>query len=206
MFRQSYTATFVAITVLGSFTLALAEEPKAAPEKQITNSIGMKLTLNAAQSPASLPAAAVAAPQGATQASAEPQYSGKPLSYWKVQAKAHNPQVCADAAEALGKMGPPALPTIMELARDKDAEVRCWAAVALGWMGPAAKDAIPTLTKMAKDSRVRGDATLALSRVGPAAIPALLSWRKIRMSRCVPRPPCGLARWARWQRMRFQRL
>jgi len=44
MFRQTCTAALVALTALGSFTLATAQEPKAAGgEKQIANSIGMKL-------------------------------------------------------------------------------------------------------------------------------------------------------------------
>jgi formylglycine-generating enzyme len=45
MFRQSCTGSFVALLVLGSFHFVMAEEPKATGEKQITNSIGMKLTL-----------------------------------------------------------------------------------------------------------------------------------------------------------------
>jgi len=46
MFRKTSTAALVALATVGSFTLATAQEPKAASgEKQITNSIGMKLTL-----------------------------------------------------------------------------------------------------------------------------------------------------------------
>jgi len=46
MFRQAFTAALLTLAALGSFTLATAQEPKAASnEKQITNSIGMKLTL-----------------------------------------------------------------------------------------------------------------------------------------------------------------
>jgi formylglycine-generating enzyme len=46
MFRQTCTAALMALATLGSFTLATGQEPKAASaEKQITNSIGMKLTL-----------------------------------------------------------------------------------------------------------------------------------------------------------------
>ncbi len=45
MFRQTCTAVFV-LAALGSFTLATAQETKqASSAKQITNSIGMKLTL-----------------------------------------------------------------------------------------------------------------------------------------------------------------
>jgi formylglycine-generating enzyme required for sulfatase activity len=46
MFRKTFRAALVALATLGSFTRATAQEPKAASgEKQITNSIGMKLTL-----------------------------------------------------------------------------------------------------------------------------------------------------------------
>jgi len=46
MFRQTCTAALVALAALGSFTRATAQEPKAASgTNQITNSIGMKLTL-----------------------------------------------------------------------------------------------------------------------------------------------------------------
>jgi hypothetical protein len=44
MFRQMSTAGLVVLAALGSFTLATAQERKAASgEKQITNSIGMTL-------------------------------------------------------------------------------------------------------------------------------------------------------------------
>ena len=46
MFRQKCTAALAALVALGSFTFAMAQQPKAVSgEKQITNSIGMKLTL-----------------------------------------------------------------------------------------------------------------------------------------------------------------
>jgi formylglycine-generating enzyme len=46
MLRQTCIAALVTLAAVGSFTLATAQEPKAATgEKQITNSIGMKLTL-----------------------------------------------------------------------------------------------------------------------------------------------------------------
>ena len=46
MFRQSFTVVLVALTALGSFSVARAVEPKeTAGTKRITNSIGMKLVL-----------------------------------------------------------------------------------------------------------------------------------------------------------------
>jgi formylglycine-generating enzyme len=46
MFPKTSAAALAALAALGSFTLTTAQEPKAASgEKQITNSVGMKLTL-----------------------------------------------------------------------------------------------------------------------------------------------------------------
>ncbi len=46
MYRRMYTAALAALAALASFTLATAQEPKTGgATKQITNSIGMKLTL-----------------------------------------------------------------------------------------------------------------------------------------------------------------
>ena len=46
MFRQTYTAALATLAALGGFALATDHEPKTpGGEKQITNSIGMKLTL-----------------------------------------------------------------------------------------------------------------------------------------------------------------
>ena len=45
MFRQLSAVALVAVTTLGGVPRATAEDPKADGPKQITNSIGMKLTL-----------------------------------------------------------------------------------------------------------------------------------------------------------------
>ena len=45
MFRQACMVALAVLAVLGSFTLAMAQEPKETGAKQITNSIGMKLIL-----------------------------------------------------------------------------------------------------------------------------------------------------------------
>ena len=42
MFRQSFTASFLALLILDGFNFAIAEEAKATRENQITNSIGTK--------------------------------------------------------------------------------------------------------------------------------------------------------------------
>jgi len=45
MFRQVSTVELLVLMVLGSLAVAAAAEPTTATTKQITNSIGMKLTL-----------------------------------------------------------------------------------------------------------------------------------------------------------------
>ena len=45
MLRKTYRTALSVLLVVGSSTLAVAEQPKASGERQITNSIGMKLTL-----------------------------------------------------------------------------------------------------------------------------------------------------------------
>ena len=45
MLRRTYRATLAVLVALGSLALAAAEEPKVTSKNEITNSIGMKLTL-----------------------------------------------------------------------------------------------------------------------------------------------------------------
>lgn len=79
------------------------------------------------------------------------------------------------AAAALARIGGPAVPGLIEIARDREAAGRGWAMVALGGVGPAAKDAVPVLTAVLaeKDSWVKADAVTALGRIGSAAESAL---------------------------------
>ena len=50
-----------------------------------------------------------------------------------------------ETAWALGRMGPDAVPAMLELLKDEDPHVRCLAAWALKNIGPQAKAAIPAL-------------------------------------------------------------
>jgi HEAT repeat protein len=83
------------------------------------------------------------------------------------------------AATILGAIGPPALPQLVEVIKDKDAESRVLAAQALGAMGPVARGAIPMLSGAVADrnTEVRKQAIDALRAIGPDfkwAVPALL--------------------------------
>ena len=59
------------------------------------------------------------------------------------------------------------VPTLTQLLKDTDADVRSFAAQGLGRKGPAAKEAIPTLMELLKDedANVRSAAGNALTEI-----------------------------------------
>ena len=85
-----------------------------------------------------------------------------------------NADVRGRAIQALGEIGPAAVPILIKLLEDEDSDVRSTAAYALGKMGPAAKDAVPALITALtdEDENVRGYAARALGYIGRAALPA----------------------------------
>jgi hypothetical protein len=72
----------------------------------------------------------------------------------------------------LGKMGPPALPTLTPLLKSEDEEARIEAVLALGLVGA---DAVPFLAGALKDNapRVRLNAAASLGVIGPASKAAM---------------------------------
>ena len=64
---------------------------------------------------------------------------GKTLDQWTALAKDKEPAVRMDAAAALGRLGPTAVPALAELLRDQNVHVRGCAASALVGIGPAAR-------------------------------------------------------------------
>jgi HEAT repeat protein len=87
------------------------------------------------------------------------------------------PFVSRAAVEALGKIGPVAVPVLVGALGNANEEVRRVAAWALGRIGPAAAEAVPALVgafKKAAASSVRPVAAAALGKIGPAAVPALV--------------------------------
>ncbi|MCI0361565.1 MAG: HEAT repeat domain-containing protein [Planctomycetaceae bacterium] len=98
------------------------------------------------------------------------QYSLKPLEQWTQQEA---------TADALGRIGPPAIPQLIDLLKSPEADVRLIAAQVLARMGSDAKEAVPALIPLLKDpdERVRKAATRTLGRIGPdaaAAVPELM--------------------------------
>ena len=117
----------------------------------------------------------------------EPQFDGKPLSYWVVQSKDKSPEFRKAAARALVQIGPgtkgegkPGIDALARMLSDTDKDVQAAAANALERAGKA-ESRIPTLTALLRDKhyhyRVRDFAFDALRKMGSEAvlaIPALI--------------------------------
>jgi HEAT repeat protein len=94
----------------------------------------------------------------------------KPFEQWTEQ----------DAAsDALGRIGPAAIPSLIETLKSPDAAVRLKGVEVLGRMGSAAEPAVPDLVRLLDDAdpEVRKAAARTLGRIGPtaeAAVPALM--------------------------------
>jgi hypothetical protein len=83
------------------------------------------------------------------------------------------------AADALGRIGVAAVPSLVQALQSPDAAARRTAAEVLGRMGPDAADAVPQLVPLLDDPdpAVRKAAARTLGRIGPPAqdaIPALM--------------------------------
>jgi len=83
------------------------------------------------------------------------------------------------AAEALARIGPPAVPSLIQALQHRDPQVRREVVRVLMRMGPDAKAAAPELTRLLddEDELVRKYAVKALGNIGPdaaIAVPALM--------------------------------
>jgi HEAT repeat protein len=88
-------------------------------------------------------------------------------------------QVRHDAANAIVKIGSPAVPALIEALKNENKQVRWRAASALGAIGTEASAAVPALitTLQDEDEYIRRIAAYALGKIGPqasAAVPELL--------------------------------
>jgi HEAT repeat protein len=81
------------------------------------------------------------------------------------------------AADALGRIGQPAVPALVAALADADPEVRYQACRALTYMGAQAVDAVPALIQRVSDvneiESVRIQAANALGQIGAPAQPAV---------------------------------
>jgi HEAT repeat protein len=98
------------------------------------------------------------------------EYNVKPLEKWTEQ---------ETAADALGRIGPAAVPMLIETLKTGNADDRLQAIQVLARMGSDAKEAVPHLIPLLEDpdERIRKAATRTLGRIGPdaaEAVPALM--------------------------------
>jgi hypothetical protein len=98
------------------------------------------------------------------------------------------------AADALGRIGQPAVPALTEALMDGSPVVRFQAARALAFMGAQASSAVPALMQALndQDSSVRQQSALALGQVGPPAAPAVPQLlQMLKMANNMPPPATG---------------
>jgi HEAT repeat protein len=117
---------------------------------------------------------------------------GEPVNV-ALQATAGEPIQLA-AADALGRIGEPAVPALTEALFDGNAVVRLQAARALGYMGAQATAAVPALERALhdQDEAVRQQAALALGQIGPPAAPAVPSLlQMLKMGASAPASTSG---------------
>jgi HEAT repeat protein len=78
------------------------------------------------------------------------------------------------AANALGRIGKASLPSLLDLLKEKDWEVKSHAAQALRYLGPEAKPALPALLELLQDRHLCRTVVDSIKAVGPAAVPELI--------------------------------
>ena len=170
-------AGFMAIyLLLGTAAISMAKESQPAP-KAVSGESTVAVLMQALkdQDPkVRYKAVRVLADLGPSAAEAVPALS-------KTLKEDKNEAVQETAAFALGKIGQaakPAVPLLIQAAKNERERMRSVAIFALWKIGPAAQEAIPVLIESLneKDSTIRGMASLALAEMGPSAqeaIPAL---------------------------------
>ncbi|HZV05389.1 MAG TPA: HEAT repeat domain-containing protein [Gemmataceae bacterium] len=89
------------------------------------------------------------------------------------------PDVRSSAAKALGQIGTPAVPTLIEALKDPEIKNHARIANALAWIGPLAKEAVPVLADLLKSNwePARLEALVALGEIGSesqSALPAVV--------------------------------
>lgn len=109
---------------------------------------------------------AISIPGDVRAADAEVQFAGHPLGYWVAQAEA------AERSQPLERV----IEALADAVRAEDPATKVAAADALGTLGPAALPAVPALIAQQDHEQpwVRSSAAAALVAVGKEAVPALL--------------------------------
>jgi HEAT repeat protein len=99
---------------------------------------------------------------------AEPVYEGRTLAGWVERLKDPDPRAGAEAADALVRAGPDAVPALLEARKDADIRLHRRAAAALVRLG---REAAPGLVAALEGKNDRIET--ALVRMGAEAVPAL---------------------------------
>jgi HEAT repeat protein len=97
------------------------------------------------------------------------EFQGRLLDEWRAQLADQNTTVRLLAAEAIGEIGPAAVPALIDMLHHEDVNVRYWAAKGLGKVGKDGKPAAEALRAALQgdaSGTVRGMAAEALCRIG----------------------------------------
>jgi hypothetical protein len=165
--------TYMALLVLMVFCIVGCRQAVSGPKKQIEVPQGGAPVFTVAERRGVEPAS-IKSPQNAVRPASFEQPAElrplKPLEDWTEQEM---------AADALGRIGQPAVPELVNALGSLDPNIRLKAVEVLGRMGPEAAQAVPSLTKSLEDpdERIRKAAARTLGRIGPAAqeaVPALV--------------------------------
>jgi HEAT repeat protein len=97
------------------------------------------------------------------------------------------------AVDALGRIGPAAVPSLAQALHSADPQVRLKAVEVLARMGSDASEAVPDLVALLDDpdERIRKAATRTLGRIGPEAAPAVPALMR-SLLQPEPHPPVEL--------------
>lgn len=171
----------LSLLVAGSFVVAGCGAPLSGPLKEIESPRPAPV-FTSAPAPAAVAQASFEQPAAPAVTNVQPTL--KPYSDWTEQ----------DAAiDALGRIGPAAVPSLKQALYSTDPEVRLKAVEVLARMGSDARAAVPDLVALLDDpdERIRKAATRTLGRIGPEAAPAVPALMRSLMQP-EPHPPVEL--------------
>src|SRR5262245_24698447 len=154
--HRAYAFTLPAILLAAGTFLGGCDVPLNGPTKEIS-SPEPEVVFTSVPAPSTVVQAAYVEP-----ATPDDLPRVKPFSQWTEE---------DTAADALGRIGPAAVPALAQALKSEDADVRLKAVQVLARMGSDAKEAVPDLVVLLDDpdERIRKAATRTLGRIGPEA-------------------------------------
>jgi HEAT repeat protein len=168
-----------AIVLAGSLSVAGCAEELTGPTRQIESPSPQAGPLYTAATRGTVAQASFLQPVPAEPARI------KPFSEWTEQ---------DTAADALGRIGPSAVPALVQGLQSSDPDVRLRATEVLARMGADAKDAVPDLVVLLDDpdERIRKAAARTLGRIGPESAPAVPALMRSLLEAEPTAPPVDL--------------